>query len=236
MHPTSTLRPLLALLLVAGAVLTGPAGAADTPDYSAAERLLFMSPQLKPLKRPTTLRYAFRKTGSHEAGFEDAVTVEVRSAANGKCCAVHGDFLTGARRLSLPDIEGDEGGNPVIMFFLENDVRGMQRLTKGSQSHFRKQIRMALYNAATVRDTTFRLRDREVRGQEIVISPYLEDPNRPRFEQFARKEYRFWLSDAVPGGVLGIRTRIAAEAAGAPPLVVEELLVEGAQAPADLPS
>ena len=48
----------------------------------------------------------------------------------------------------MPDIEGGEGGNPVTMYFLENDVRGMQRLTKGSQVHFRKQIRMALYKSA----------------------------------------------------------------------------------------
>ena len=36
------------------------------------------------------------------------------------------------------------------------------------------------------------------------------------------------LSDAVPGGLYGIRTRINAESADAPPLMVEEMLLDGA--------
>jgi hypothetical protein len=64
----------------------------------------------------------------------------------------------------------------------------------------------------------------------VLISPYLEDPNRPRFEKFARKEYRFVLSDAVPGGVYSIRTQVGGEGASAAPLIVEELFIDGAQA------
>jgi hypothetical protein len=220
------------LVLCLAVLCAAPAQAApDTPDYSAAERLLFMTQQLRGLKLPATLHYGFRKTGSLEAGFEDGVGVFVAARGDGLCCQMRGEFLSGPRRTVLPEIEAAEG-NPVVMYFLENDVRNMQRLTQGSQSHFRKRIRMALYNAATVRDVRLRYRGGDIDGKEVQVQPYLDDPNRPRYEKFARKAYRFVLSEAVPGGVFGIQTRIEGEGADAAPLIVEELLIDGAQAPA----
>lgn len=205
---------------------------ASAQDFSAAERLLFMNRHLAELRPPATLRYSLRKAGSMEEGFEDRVQVVLSAQRDGGCCAAHGEFMTGARRLSLPDIEGADG-NPVVMYFLEHDVREMQRLTKGSQNHFRKRIRMAVYNAATVSEVRLHYRGREIAGKMVSFSPYLDDPNRPRYENLARKEYRFLLAEAVPGGVFGIQTRVAAEAAAgaaAAPLMTEELWLEGAQA------
>jgi hypothetical protein len=218
------------LLLVGAALFGGMAQAAPegAQDYSAAERMLFMTPQIAGLKPPTTLRYTFRKSGPLEEAFQDSVGVVLTAQAGGKCCAARGEFLTGARRLQLPDVE-DAEGNPAVMYFLEHDVREMQRLTKGNQNHFRKRIRMAIYSEATVADIRLSYRGHEVDGKLITITPYLDDPNRPRYEKFARKEYRFMLSDAVPGGVFGIRTQISGETAGAAPLMVEELYAEGAQ-------
>ncbi|HAF54901.1 MAG TPA: hypothetical protein DCL01_06735, partial [Thauera sp.] len=54
---------------------------------------------------------------------------------------------------------------------------------------------------------------------------------RNRFAQYADKQYMFWLSDQVPGGVFGIASRMNAGDAGAEPLIVEELYIEGATAP-----
>jgi|CXWL01.1.fsa_nt_gi hypothetical protein len=208
---------------------------APAQDFSAAERLLFMSRQLANLRPPATLRYSLRKAGSLEEGFEDRVHVVLSAQPDGSCCAARGEFMTGVRQLPLPDVEGADG-NPVVMYFLEHDVREMQRLTKGNQNHFRKRIRMAVYNAATVSEVRLNYRGRNIAGRMVSFSPYLDDPNRPRYEKLARKEYRFLLADAVPGGVFGIQTRVAAEAAAGAvaakdtPLITEELWLEGAQA------
>jgi hypothetical protein len=48
---------------------------------------------------------------------------------------------------------------------------------------------------------------------------------RARFEALAGKRYVFTLSDQVPGGVVGIRSQV--DGAGAPPLLVEEMTLEG---------
>ena len=91
---------------------------------------------------------------------------------------------------------------------------------------------MAIYQDAEVREVSLRYQGRTVKGKEIAFSPFLDDPNRPRYEKFAGKTYRFTLSDAVPGGVYGIRTSIPGESPAAPPLLAEELLIDGARASA----
>ena len=86
--------------------------------------------------------------------------------------------------------------------------------------------------ASQQRPVTLSYRGKSVAGQEFTITPYLDDPNRPRFEQLANKRYVFTLSDAVPGGVYGIRALVvdAVKGADAPPLLAEELLIDGAPA------
>ena len=222
------MRPHLIAALCLLAVLCLPAHAQQArQDYSAAERLLFMSYQLANVEAPVTLRYRFSKRGTLEPGFEDRVAVALKAGIDGRCCAAHTDFLSAERQLQLPDLPAAEG-NPVILHFLEREVREMQRLTTGSQAHFRKRIRMAVYNAATVQEVTLLFRGRRVTGHEVRFSPFVDDPNRPRYERLAQKEYRFTLSAAVPGGLYGIRTLVAAATAAAP-LLVEELYVDGAE-------
>jgi hypothetical protein len=216
---------IAALASLAVSLVAGPARAAE--DFSPAEQAIFMADQLRNVKPPATLRYTFQKTGSLEPGFQDSVAVALKPRPDGRCCTASGDFLTGERKLRLPDVE-DAKGNPVVLYFLERDIREMHRLAKGPENYFRKRIRMAIYQGATVKPATFRYKGRDVAGQEIAISPYLDDPNRARFEKFATREYRFLLSDAVPGGVYGIRS-VVPGAAGAPSLVGEEMLIDGAE-------
>jgi len=229
---TGSTLPLAASAQPATPALTAPAPAAaastDKQDYSAAERLVFMTQHLRSLKPPQQLQYSFRRSGSLEAPLQDSVKVALKRAAGGACCAAHVDFLSGDNQIKLPDLP-DADANPVILFSLERDIREMQRLTKGSQTHFRKQIRMAIYAGATITPVQWTWRGKPVAAQEVYFAPYLEDPNRPRFEKYARKEYRFTFSDAVPGGVLALRTQIPGAADGDAPLLQEELALEGAQ-------
>ena len=230
--------PTLAAALLALALYPPLLHAAD--DFSAAEKALFIDNQFGTLKPPLTLRYAYRKTGSLEPGFDDTVAITLRRSDEGTCCAASAEFLHGERQLKLPDIESTQG-NPAILYFLERDIREMQRLTQGKQNYFRKRIRMAVFQGATVRPVQLEWAGKPVDGQEIVISPYLDDPLRSRFEQMAGKEYIFTLSAAVPGGVHSIRTRVAGGSGAAPggsaatPLWVEEMQLIGTAPAAALP-
>ncbi|MEP6874024.1 MAG: hypothetical protein ABI887_06630 [Burkholderiales bacterium] len=228
-HPLT--HRLAATLAVAALLLPSAVARAEEPpkEFSAAERALFMTDQLAKLRPPMTLRYQFHRSGSLEPGFDDKVSIALKAQGSGRCCDTTGEFLSGARKLELPAVEGATG-NPVTLYFLERDVREMERLTKGKSAYFRKRIRMAVFQGAQQRSVTLRYHGKAVAGQEFTITPYLDDPNRPRFEQFANKRYVFTLSDAVPGGVYGIRALVidAAKGADAPPLLAEDLLIDGA--------
>jgi len=224
MRRSSRLAGLLGSLLLC---LSGQAA----EDYSDAERALFMDNQLANLQPPATVRYVYRKSGSLETPFEDSATLTLAKKPDGSCCAANAEFLTGARRVTLPELESPQG-NPVILYFLERDIHEMQRLTKGQHNYFRKRIRMAVFEGAKIRDVTLSYRGASVPGKEITISPYLDDPLRARYEKLANKQYVFTLSSAVPGGVYAMHSRITGDAAGAEPLIEEDLRIDGAPAPA----
>lgn len=226
MNPTARFLASSGLILGLFALPLGIARAAN--DFSAAEQALFMDNQLGKLRPPLTLHYDYRKTGTLEEAFADKVDVVLTAQPDGSCCAASTRFLTGAREMRQPDVQGAQG-NPAILYFLERDISEMQRLTKGKANYFRKRIRMAVYRGAAIRNITLPYRGRPVAVQEISISPYLDDPNRPRYEKLANKQYVFMMSNSVPGGLYGIRSRIDAEPADAPPLMVEEMLLEGAE-------
>lgn len=217
--------PVLRLALALICCTPWAAGAAT--DFSPAERALFMDNHLAGLRPPLTLHYVYHRTGTLEEPFDDSVNLVLTVRADGRCCAVRCEFFSGARAVQQPEIAGAEG-NPAILYFLERDIREMQRLTKGQANYFRKRIRMAVYQGATVREVTLPYRGKPVAVREISIAPYLDDPNRPRFEKLAGKTYVFLLSDAVPGGLYGIRTRIGGESAASAPLMAEEMFLDGA--------
>jgi hypothetical protein len=222
---------LLALPALAAVASAQSAGrATDVQDYSDAERIIFMTEHLGTVQPPQTLNYRFSRHGSLEADFEDRVTLRLTPSAAGTCCTSEADFLSAERRLTLPTVE-DARANPVILYFLEHDVRDMSRITKGQQNHFRKRIRMAIYQGARVETRALEYLGRPINARQVLITPYDDDPNRGRFEQYADKQYVFWLSDEVPGGVFGVASRMAAKDAGAEPLIVDEMYLEGATPP-----
>jgi hypothetical protein len=215
-------RPLLALLALLSALAAGArAEDAATPEPSVAERLLFMQPHLGGIKVPATLHYEFVRSDSAEGGgFKDSVTVQLAKAGTRACCKVNGSFLSGARALRLPEVD-DAVSNPVLMYFLEYEVRELQRATRGGVAHFRRQMRLALVDRAEIAPTRIQWAGREVEATSVQVSPFLDDPYRARFEREAQKRYTFVMSDAVPGGVYQIRSLLPSAAATA---VVEETL------------
>lgn len=218
-----SLLPRLAALLI----LATTAFAADAADdYSSAERALFMTNHLAAMKPPATLRYGFRKSGSLEPGFAEPVSVQLKPAPDGTCCAAAAEFLEGTHRISLPEVEAAQG-NPVILYFLERDIREMNRLTKGQAAYFRKRIRMAVFQGAREMSATVLYGGKPVAARQFIVAPYVDDPLKGRFENLSGKTYEFTLSDEVPGGVYSIRTRVDGPSP-AQPVLLEELLIDGA--------
>jgi len=187
---------------------------------------LFMKPHLQALKLPNQLNYTFQKSGSFEQSFEDRVQLGILATPKGGCCFTKMQFLSGERRLQLPDPEAVLA-NPVILYFLERDIRDMQRLTSGKSNYFRSRIRKALSFNASERNIKLDFKGQTVEGLEFEIIPFADDPLRSRFEQWADKHYVFTVSSQVPGAVVAIRTWVK-KPTEIQTVWQESLLLEGA--------
>jgi hypothetical protein len=227
MNRRIALSRIAAIVATAG-IATSVRGAPDTAsrEVSVAERRLFVDDHLRSLPPAATLEYTFTKRGSLEPGFDDRASIRVGAPRASGGRPVHVDALSEARHEAMPDLEAATG-NPVILFFLERDVREMHRLTGGSPNYFRQRIRLALASQAAVAPVVATAGTRQVPAVEIRIAPYRDDPARTRYERFAEKTYAFTLSSDVPGEVVAMRSEVHASGAAAaePPgiLIAEEL-------------
>jgi hypothetical protein len=213
-------RALARSALIAAVLASAGSGAQD--QISAAEKLLFQTDHLRNVAPAATLLYEFRKSGSAEPGFDDTVEIRVRTAGGTKRVSVA--FFTNERKIDFPDVTRPEG-NPVLLYFLERDIRQMERLTGGKPGYFRKAIRLALARSARVAQTQVSHGGRALTASEITIAPYLDDPLKDRIGRYAGKTYVFTLSTEVPGEIYSLRTTVPSPAGGAKeaPLIEERL-------------
>ncbi len=208
-------RRALALTLLASCVLVS--GQAKAADISPAETQLFLDEHLRVVKPPSTLRYGFEETIGRAAPVRAELELTLTARSDGGCCAVSAEQTGGPAFAVLPTLE-DAKANPVILYFLEREIRQMQGMTGGQSSHFRRLIRLALAESAQLRDTTIRYGGRDLPAREIRIEPYRDDPRRFQYPALAGKAYVFVLADQIAGGVYQIRSIVLGSAAGAPPL------------------
>jgi hypothetical protein len=176
------------------------AGSADS-EIKPAERLLFMDTHLKGVQPQTELDYAVDRSGP-PAKEKDTVRVLVLSPGNAKGDASvtdHGGKV---------DVPGGLPCNPVILYFLERDIAEMEQLTGGQRRYFQRRVRLALAAGPAITPVVRDAQGKKVPAKQIVIQPYLDDPNASRFPDYVGKRYTFVMSDAVPGQVLLIRTDV----------------------------
>lgn len=209
--------------VVVACALWLPAAAPAGEQLSRAETLLFETDHLHGIEQPLSLHYDFQKRGSLEPEFGDSVEIKVGPQAPDGSRPVATRYLSGPRQVNFPPVSSARG-NPVLMYFLERDIREMQRLTGGHWRYFQRHIRLALADKAQVRATSFVHERKTMRGQEIRLAPYADDPQQGRYAQFARKYYVFVLSQQIPGGIYQIRAVTPAADGDAAANLMEEVL------------
>jgi hypothetical protein len=214
-----------ALLLAALPLLASAQPQSASPPPSEAERLVFQQDHLANTRQPRALRYLYVEEAEGKPRITDRALLTLSNGAAGRCCDVHGEYLSGPLAVNLPDIP-EARGNPVVLYFLEGEVRRLQRTTNGQSAHFRRRIRQSLVDAATVSDTTIRWGAQAVPARLVRIAPFTDDPFRARFEEQAATEYTIVLSDAVPGGVYQMRALLPGPSAGAAPRASRTLTLD----------
>ena len=200
-------------------------GPVPAPPPSEAERLVFQQDHLASTRQPRTLRYLYVEEAEGKPRLTDRAQLTLAKSAGGGCCDVHGEYLTGVLAVNLPDVP-QARGNPVVLYFLEGEVRRLQRTTNGQAAHFRRRIRQSLADTATVSDTTIQFGTRSVPARLVRIAPFADDPFRARFEEQAATEYAIVVSDAVPGGIYEMRAVLPGTTPRAAPRASRTLTLE----------
>ncbi len=191
--------------------------------FSPANTALFASNQMKDVKTGDKLVYDFVQSGTMAEAVKDTITLNLASK-DGKPEAVV-EYFTGERNRWVPPFQAPTG-NPVLMLFLQSDINEMERVNGGQWRHYQKYIKLALEKDTPLADATFEYAGSVRQGKKIVIQPYVDDPEKGRFnnQAYTRKQYEFILSDAVPGGIYKISADVPGESPDKP-LAHKELLL-----------
>ncbi|HYS65093.1 MAG TPA: hypothetical protein VEN30_14985 [Paraburkholderia sp.] len=183
-------------------VIPAGARAAGTDDITPAERLIFTTDHLHGIEPQTELDYTVL-TSDQPAQSANLVRVLVVSKDNAK-----GDAQVSDQSGGVPLPNAGLPCNPVIIYFLERDITEMQHLTGGQRRYFQQRLRLALAAGPHIDMVTSQIGGKPVKARQIVVQPYLGDPNAERFAQYVGKRYTFLIADSVPGQVALIRTDI----------------------------
>jgi hypothetical protein len=211
---TAALAAAAMTAALAAAAIVAPAACAQTPpaaapngasvsaDITPAEQLVFTEDHMHGINPQTELDYSVVSTGEEKQD-PDIVRVLVVSPGNQKSDAQVSD-RGGA--VNLPN----EGlpCNPVVIYFLERDIADMEHLTGGKRRYFQQRVRLALAQGPQITNVTAQVGGKPVAARQIVVQPYLNDPNAERFPRYTGKRYTFVFADDVPGHVALIRTEV----------------------------
>ena len=202
----------------------------DTYEFADAEVKLWLDNHLRNIDSPGRLYYDFVKRGSYEEGFSDSVYLDIIKINEDGSKDADLEFFT-AERQQTPRRDNLVGitGNPVLVVYMQGDVYEMNRLTNGSWRYFQKRIKSAFAEGAKIEAVTFEYDGAQVTGEKISIAPYLKDPRRKQFAQFAPKVYEFILSEQVPGKLYRIKTVIPDSSPDREPLIEEILTLQSAE-------
>lgn len=217
---------VLGIALLFCAPVAHAAGEAAGDEYSDAQVALFRTPHLDNVTQPMILEYEYRRDAGPDDTFVDTVKMTVTGIAPDGGKSASFEYLTGANVRPFDDVE-DFRGNPLIMVFLEDDLRRMREKFGGGGVYMRNRIRHAFYESGQVQPVTFDVNGRAVNGTQITITPFVGDKNRQRLGEYEYKIYEFVVSPEVPGGVFRMRSTVPSSSAAEEPLVRDSLTYRG---------
>jgi hypothetical protein len=180
----------------------------DAPPLSPAQIALFETPHLHNVARTEALEYRFERTGAD--AFQDKVTARITEIHPDGTKLVSFDFLTGDRHEFYPAVD-EFKGNPVLMVFLEHDVRLMKQQIGIASAYFRNRVREALVDRATVEDTTWTLDGKSVPARRIKVKPFASDDRLEQLPSVQQKEYSFVICDQAPGELVELAASMPAD-------------------------
>lgn len=202
----SIITVIVSALLFTQAVMAGTS-ILPPPKLNRAQKLVFFKDHLQGVGKGSRIDYRFKSTTQGEDEISDKIEVKVVDVVGEGKRDLEFNFLSGSRHIDFSPAKAYTG-NPVIIHFLERDISLMAKDTGGWNGYFRNRIRDSFKNPIEVRDVKFQFEGKELGGTEVIVTPFVGDPNADNFKLYINKRYEFVFSDQVPGGIYRIHTQV----------------------------
>jgi len=207
------------------ALLYGATAIADERRPADATSLLFEAPQWADARPGETLTYRYaRKSANHELfgpSFEDRIRLHIDEGKTDGTRTVRIQLFDAERRRASGPFE-DLSYNPVLMLFLEHHVEQLSRSLQANPRYLKNAIRAALRDEFTMEPGEASVGGRSVKTWRVLITPFLNDPNRARMKGLERLVYTLIVSEEVPGQVTELTAKAGRPDGGS---ALEETLV-----------
>jgi hypothetical protein len=220
MHRVSRIIAIAATLLLSSTVLSANK-VLPPPNLNQAQKLVFFKDHLHGVAKGSELDYGFKSTTKGAESFTDEIKITVTNVVNERKRDLEFNFLSGAHHIDFTPAK-NYSGNPVLIHFLERDISQMAKDTGGSNGYFRNRIRDSFRQPSEMRDVKIHYQGEDLNGTEVVVTPFVADPNISNFALYAHKRYEFTFSDQVPGGIYRIHTLVPSDD-GKSALIDEEM-------------
>ncbi len=201
--------PLLAALLFTPC-LSSAADGVPPPSLNEAQLLVFYGNHLKGVPKGSLLDYGFESVTQDAERFTDHIEIKVTDVIGEDKRDLEFNFLTGDHHIDFTPAKAYKG-NPVIIHFLERDIALMAKDTGGSNGYLRNRIRDSFKAPDKVHDVTFTHDGKQMRGTEVIVTPFIADRYAEKLKLYEHKRYEFIFSDQVPGGIYRIHTQVPDE-------------------------
>ncbi len=164
--------------------------------------ILFERPHIASVAPGTDLVYKFERKPSDPKvmgeGFTDDITVKILSdGAPGKK-NVRLQIYSGDRARDPQDIT-DMDGNPMLIVYLDNAVSHFRLLAGGDAAYLKGMFKKSLGDDATITPVKIDYKGQSVDGYRISLTPYINDPAKPRMNGYEGSTFTITLSDKIPG-------------------------------------
>lgn len=208
MHSPSRIIALAVALLCMPTAFS--ADRVPPPGLNKAQLLVFYKDHLQGVAKGSRLDYGFISEIKGADSYSDRIEITVTDVLGDGKRNMEFDFLSGPHHIDFTPARGYTG-NPVIIHFLERDITQMARDTGGSNGYFRNRIRDSFRRPAEMRAVKIDYQGKELDGTEVVVTPFVSDPNAANLKLYVNKRYEFIFSDQVPGGIYRIHTLVPGE-------------------------
>lgn len=183
--------------------------------------VLFDAPHLSKVDAGSTLSYHLEQTVSDPKllgqPIKDDIDVAVARVSDDGKRDVKVKVFNGEYSRPEQAIAGLTG-NPLLVIFLDRAVRNYSMISGGKTSYLKNRFKIELQKNAKVEAKKVAYNGGEVDGYEISVTPFVRDPARHKMRGYEGSEYKFVVSQDVPGHFVELVAVLESPKEGAPRL------------------